>query len=166
MCAPVGVAAPPGLLAVVSLAERATQATLANSANTVNSVIFRSTKLPRGSLVAMGKLDPDDSRPPYLQIAAELTAGIERGEYAPGAQLPALSVLASEYDVSVGTVKSALAVLRDAGRVVTRPGKGSFVRTSPLAADPDAGAELAELRQAVTSLAERLDAVEQRLADR
>lgn len=112
----------------------------------------------------MGRLDPDDSRPPYLQIAAALTTSIDEGELEPGDQLPALNTLASEYEVSVGTVKSAIGALRDAGRVVTRPGKGSFVRTSQLE-QPGEGssAELAELRQAVTDLAERLDAVEKRL---
>lgn len=116
-------------------------------------------------MAAMGELDPDDSRPPYLQIAANLTDAIEREELPPGAQLPALSVLASEYGVSIGTVKSAIAALRDAGRVVTRPGKGSFVRMSPVTTESDADAELAELRRAVTSLAERVEAVERRLAE-
>lgn len=166
MCAPVGVAAPPGLLPALLLKTRETPANLDNSANTVNSVISKSTLLPRGTLAAMGKLDPDDSRPPYLQIAGALTGAIESGDLTPGSQLPALNALATEYDVSLGTVKSAIAALRDAGRVVTRPGKGSFVRTSPLTPEPDADAELAELRQAVTSLANRLDAVEERLAER
>jgi len=139
----------------------------ANSANTVNCVMSESTMMPRGTIGDMGKLDPDDSRPPYLQIAGALTAAIDNGDLAPGDQLPGLSTLASEYVVSIGTVKSAIGALRDAGRVVTRPGKGSFVRTTPTeTAEDGSSAELAELRKAVTSLSERLEIVEQRLADR
>lgn len=115
----------------------------------------------------MGKLDPDDPRPPYRQIADALRGDIESGELAPGAQLPALPALSSEYGVSTGTVKSALAVLRDAGLIVTRHGKGSYVRTRQEPADDKPTVtELDELRRMVEGLAERLDKIERRLAAR
>ncbi|SFJ91105.1 regulatory protein, gntR family [Amycolatopsis sacchari] len=115
----------------------------------------------------MGKLDPDDSRPPYRQIADALRADIEAGKLAPGAQLPALPALSSEYEVSTGTVKSALAVLRDAGLIVTRQGKGSYVRTrqEPVDDKPTV-TELDELRRLVEGLVERVEQLERRLADR
>lgn len=115
----------------------------------------------------MGQLDPDDPRPPYRQIADALRGDIESGKLAPGAQLPALPALSSEYEVSTGTVKSALAVLRDAGLIVTRQGKGSYVRTRQEPADDKPTVtELDELRRMVEALTERLEAVERRLADR
>lgn len=115
----------------------------------------------------MGKLDPDDSRAPYLQISGALRSDIDTGKLNPGAQLPALQALADEYGVSLGTVKSAVAVLRDNGLVVTRAGKGSFVRTHRAAGHEQiSSAELGELREVVQSLAERLDAVERQLAER
>lgn len=133
--------------------------------NSVNTVIAELTWLARGIVVDMGKLDPDDSRPPYQQIADALRAEIESGDLAPGAQLPVLSVLSSEYEVAPGTVKSAIAVLRDAGLVVTRQGKGSYVRTRAASGQSD-GSELAELRHGLEALTERVADLEKRLAER
>jgi DNA-binding GntR family transcriptional regulator len=120
------------------------------------------TLLVAGMLADMGKLDPDDSRPPYRQIADTLRAAIESGDLAPGAQLPALPALMDEYAVSLGTVRNALAALRDAGLIVTRQGKGSYVRTQRA---PDAEDELTNLRRVVEALTVRLDDVERRLAE-
>lgn len=114
-------------------------------------------------LADMGKLDPDDSRPPYRQIADALRGAIESGDLAPGDQLPALPVLMSEYGVSLGTARNALGALRDDGLIVTRQGKGSYVRTNREQGNPG---ELNELRRAVEALAERLDVVERKLAER
>lgn len=157
MSAPVGVPAPPGLPTC------ATTATLPNSANTVNSVTHGLTRLTGCTVAAMGKLDPDDPRAPYQQVADDLRAAIESGQLAPGAQLPALPTLTAEYGVSTGTARSALNVLRDAGLIVTRQGQGSFVRTRP-AADLEPSA-FDELKQALDGLAQRVEAIERKLAD-
>ncbi|OXM62581.1 MULTISPECIES: GntR family transcriptional regulator [Amycolatopsis] len=114
----------------------------------------------------MGKLDPDDPRPPYRQIADSLRSEIESGTLGPGAQLPALPALTSEYGVSIGTAKSALAVLRDAGLIVTRQGKGSYVRTRPESPDGEAATVVDQLRETVAELVDRVDALERKLADR
>lgn len=116
-------------------------------------------------LADMGKLDPDDERPPYQQIADVLRAQIESGELAPGDQLPAIPVLTSEYDVSIGTARSALAALRDDGLIVTRQGKGSYVRTRPRSAGDEAESDMDELRHSVETLTERVEALERKLAD-
>ncbi|GAB3914644.1 GntR family transcriptional regulator [Kibdelosporangium lantanae] len=113
-------------------------------------------------------LDPDDPRPPYLQVSGRLRAAIESGELAPGAQLPTYQELADEFDVAVNTAKSAVNQLRGEGLVVIRQGKGSFVRTQPPADDQEpTGAkssaadlervwqELAELRRRVAALEKR-----------
>lgn len=165
MRTPVGVlpGEPAGVPAFcAALAGRATTEKVANYCNTVNRDMKGLTLLVAGMLADMGKLDPDDSRPPYRQIADTLRAAIESGDLAPGAQLPALPALMDEYAVSLGTVRNALAALRDAGLIVTRQGKGSYVRTQRA---PDAEDELTNLRRVVEALTVRLDDVERRLAE-
>lgn len=117
-------------------------------------------------LADMGKLDPDDARAPYQQIADALRAQIESGELAPGDQLPSIAALTSEYDVSIGTARSALSVLKADGLIVTRHGRGSHVRTRPgrLASDEDVNVE--ELRQAVEALTQRVEVIERKLSER
>lgn len=73
-------------------------------------------------------LDQDDPRPPYVQIANQLRAGILTKKYAPGEQLPAGSALAKQYGVARQTVANALDVLKSEGLVVSRQGSGVFVR--------------------------------------
>jgi DNA-binding GntR family transcriptional regulator len=110
----------------------------------------------------MDKLDPDDSRPPYLQVGHLLRGAIEAGTYAPGAQLPSIERLADDYGVATGTVKRALGVLRDEGLIITRQGMGTYVRTHVGGGkDHD---ELADIRSALADLATRLEAVELRLS--
>lgn len=83
-------------------------------------------------------LDPDDSRPPYQQLADMLRGGIQRGEFPPGSQLPSITELAERYEVAKGTVQAALRVLRESGLVVARHGKGVFVRTDANVGEPEA----------------------------
>jgi DNA-binding GntR family transcriptional regulator len=110
------------------------------------------------------ELDPDDPRPPYQQLAHRLRAAIEAGDYGPGEQLPSHQGLAETYGVAVGTVKRALAVLRDQGLITTRHGMGSYVRAHPHQTDAVREDELAEIRRRLVTLGERLDAVERRLS--
>ncbi|MEV8439146.1 GntR family transcriptional regulator [Actinosynnema sp. NPDC051121] len=73
-------------------------------------------------------LDPDDSRPPYRQVASALREAITTGRYAPGAKLPSRAQLAADYGVAPMTVQSALRELRGEGLVVSRQGSGVYVR--------------------------------------
>src|SRR4029453_18702884 len=73
-------------------------------------------------------LDPDDPRPPYMQIANALRAAILTKQPAPGYQPPSGNELAKRYSVARMTVQQALRVLRDEGLIVTRQGSGVFVR--------------------------------------
>ena len=73
-------------------------------------------------------LDPNDSRPPYIQVANVLRAAILTKKFAPGEQLPSGPELASTYGVARATVQSALRVLREEGLIVSRQGSGVFVR--------------------------------------
>ena len=64
----------------------------------------------------------------HVRIAAELGAAIESGELAPGTRLPSESELTHRFGVSRGTVRQALANLRQRGLVEAVAGRGSFVR--------------------------------------
>lgn len=124
----------------------------------------------------MGKLDPNDSRAPYVQVANGLRNAIAHGQFAPGAQLPSHQAVADDYGVSVGTVKSAFALLRDHAVIVSRQGVGAFVRTdldvtsvgeldlTAPAEQPVTSRDLRALRDSIAELAERLAIVEKRLS--
>ncbi|MFE3052555.1 GntR family transcriptional regulator [Nocardia sp. NPDC059239] len=76
----------------------------------------------------MDALDPDDPRPPYLQVANVLRAAILTRKLAPGEKLPSGPQLAERYGVARMTVQQAIRVLRDEGLVVSRQGSGVYVR--------------------------------------
>lgn len=85
----------------------------------------------------------------YRQIADDLRARMERGEWAVDAKMPTQQELAAQYgDVALGTVDKALGVLRDLGMAETVQGMGTFVRKPP----PSAG----DLTEQVNRLRERV----------
>jgi DNA-binding transcriptional regulator YhcF (GntR family) len=73
-------------------------------------------------------IDPEDPRPPYLQVAGQLRAAILTKKYVPGDQLPSGPELAKQYGVARQTAQNAIKVLRDEGLVVSRHGSGTYVR--------------------------------------
>ncbi|WP_088284579.1 GntR family transcriptional regulator [Kineosporia sp. A_224] len=73
-------------------------------------------------------LDPNDSRPPYQQVAAQLRAAILTGKLAPGDQLPSGNEMAQTYAVARQTIQQALRILREEGLIVSRQGTGTFVK--------------------------------------
>jgi GntR family transcriptional regulator len=107
-------------------------------------------------------LDPDDARPAYRQVADQLRGLIDSGGVAPGAQLPTHKVLAEEYGVAVETVKRALALLRDEGLILTRQGKGSYVRRGG-GEGSSRSADLSELSAQVAALSRDLDSIRKRV---
>jgi DNA-binding transcriptional regulator YhcF (GntR family) len=78
--------------------------------------------------MSLESLDPNDPRPPYVQVASVLRAAILTGKFAPGEQLPSGPQLAKRYGVARMTIQSALRILRDEGLVISRQGSGVFVR--------------------------------------
>jgi GntR family transcriptional regulator len=68
-----------------------------------------------------------DPTPLYTQLADILRDMIESGELQPRGPLPSESYLQQEQGVSRGTVRMAVAILRDEGLVVTIGGRGTFV---------------------------------------
>ncbi|MFE0688997.1 GntR family transcriptional regulator [Streptomyces xiamenensis] len=73
-------------------------------------------------------LDPDDTRPAFQQVSSALRAEIRTGKYGPGDQLQSGPELVKRFGVAKATIAKALDQLRDEGLIVTRKGKGSFVR--------------------------------------
>jgi DNA-binding transcriptional regulator YhcF (GntR family) len=73
-------------------------------------------------------LDPDDPRPPYVQVANALRAAILTKKFTAGDKLPSRIELAKTYNVAPMTVQNALRELREEGLIVSRQGSGVFVR--------------------------------------
>ncbi|MTE19446.1 GntR family transcriptional regulator [Streptomyces sp. TRM43335] len=74
----------------------------------------------------------------YRQVAAAIVADIRSGRLPVGARLSGERAMAEEYGVAVGTVRKAVALLREQGVLVTMPARGTFVVKQP---DDDADAE-------------------------
>ncbi|MEU2106828.1 MULTISPECIES: GntR family transcriptional regulator [unclassified Nocardia] len=69
----------------------------------------------------------DGAVPKYLQIAEHLRDLIERGELAPGAEVPSERELAARWQVARPTAAKALNALRQRGIVTSRRGSGTYV---------------------------------------
>ncbi|MEU8298575.1 winged helix-turn-helix domain-containing protein [Micromonospora sp. NPDC048909] len=63
----------------------------------------------------------------YEQIANDLAARIESGEYRPHTKLPSNRELSDLYSVSTGTIAQVQRVLRERGLTYGVPGAGVFV---------------------------------------
>ena len=75
----------------------------------------RSNRIRRDSAVSIA-----------AQVARDLEADIDSGTIPPDTRLPSEAELAQQYGVARITVRAAIAILRDAGKVVTMHGRGSF----------------------------------------
>jgi DNA-binding transcriptional regulator YhcF (GntR family) len=73
-------------------------------------------------------LDPNDSRPPYLQVGHSLRAAILTRRYAPGDKLPSSRDLSEQYGVARMTIQRAIQLLHDEDLVVSRAGSGIYVK--------------------------------------
>ncbi|MFJ1542668.1 GntR family transcriptional regulator [Micromonospora chalcea] len=69
---------------------------------------------------------PHYGQPRYRLIANELRKRIESGVITPGGLLPAETALTAEFRASRGTIRRAIAVLRDDGLATTAHGRGTF----------------------------------------
>lgn len=67
--------------------------------------------------------------PAFVAIYEDLFQRLDQGEFLPGDQLPPETVLAERYGVSRNTLRQALAILCEDGRIYNVQGKGSFVST-------------------------------------
>ncbi|MEU7850567.1 GntR family transcriptional regulator [Micromonospora parva] len=88
---------------------------------------------------------PHYGQPRYRSIADKLRKRIESGAISPGTLLPSESVLTAEFGASRGTVRQAIAVLREERIVTTEHGRGTYV--SPLReSGADQGSAIRERR--------------------
>jgi len=77
-----------------------------------------------------GRIDHDSPVTVTLQVAADIQADIDAGRLAPKTRLPSELEMAEQYGVSRVSIRRAIAVLRERGRVVTTHGRGTYVVTS------------------------------------
>lgn len=71
-------------------------------------------------------IDPNSSKPAYLQLYERLRDDITSGAFAYGTKLPSKRLLAEETGVSVITVEHSYAILADEGYIEARPRSGYF----------------------------------------
>ncbi|WP_439425551.1 GntR family transcriptional regulator [Oenococcus alcoholitolerans] len=89
------------------------------------------------------------STPIFLRIRDDLAAKIDQGRYQVGDRLPAERVLAENYQVSRMTLRQAITMLVRQGKLVRRPGSGTYVS--------DQKTEVAENLKGVTSFTEIME---------
>lgn len=75
------------------------------------------------------RINHDSAITVTAQVAADIEADIDSGAVGPDTRLPTEVELAEQYGVSRVTVRRAVALLRDRGKVVTVHGRGTYVAT-------------------------------------
>ena len=68
-----------------------------------------------------------DEQLAYRRVADDIAARISSGELTSGTRLRAERQLAEHYEVSFGTIRRAMAVLREQKLIVTQWGRGNYV---------------------------------------
>jgi GntR family transcriptional regulator len=76
----------------------------------------RSARINHGSSVTVS-----------VQVSADIEADIDAGRLAPDTRLPSEAELSQQYGVARVTVRRAIELLRDKGKVVTVHGRGTYV---------------------------------------
>ncbi|WP_165878012.1 GntR family transcriptional regulator [Micromonospora sp. MW-13] len=94
---------------------------------------------------------PHYGQPRYRVIAEQLRERIESGVMPPGALLPAESALTAEFQAARGTVRQAIAALREAGLVATEHGRGTYAIPRQHERGPDEGSETETQQRQVTA---------------
>ncbi|WP_414635359.1 GntR family transcriptional regulator [Actinotalea caeni] len=100
----------------------------------------------------------DGRRGGAARVAAILRDDIAYGRLRPGDRLPSTRQLVHAHGVAMATASRAVAMLRDEGLVVTRPGSGTTVRplpTRPATARPSRGNARAEVVERAVAIADR-----------
>ena len=70
----------------------------------------------------------DPGLPLHRRLAEALASAIRSGEIDPSAPLPSEKDIARDCDVALGTVRQAMSLLREAGLIERRQGRGTFVK--------------------------------------
>jgi GntR family transcriptional regulator len=77
------------------------------------------------------RVDNDDPRPVFRQIADEIQRALAVGVLRPGSPLPAVRTLAKELKINPNTVQHAYRTLEQEGTVTVRRGLGTFAADRP-----------------------------------
>lgn len=77
--------------------------------------------------MSMARRTADDRQPKYLRIHSALRDRITSGRWPADSPLPSQRDLASEFNVSIMTLRQALQLLADDGLIDTRHGSGTYV---------------------------------------
>jgi DNA-binding GntR family transcriptional regulator len=75
-----------------------------------------------------GRINHGSATPVSVQVAADIEADIDAGKLAPDTRLPSEAELSVQYGVARVTVRRAIELLRDQGKVITVRGRGTYVR--------------------------------------
>lgn len=112
--------------------------------------------------------DPDDKRPLFERVVADLRAQIMSGELTADMKLPPARELAERYGIANMTAQRALRELQTQGLIYGVPGKGSFVHPNafhrlfpdegPIASEADYAATREDVERMVGRMFEGLDA--------
>jgi DNA-binding GntR family transcriptional regulator len=65
----------------------------------------------------------------YVQVADDIERRIAKHEFTE--KLPSERALAEEYGAAYTTIRHAMALLRERGSIITRQGRGTYVRKQP-----------------------------------
>lgn len=77
----------------------------------------------------MEKIPRISRSPLYMQVRQILLSQIQSGDWRPGQQIPTEPVLASQFEVSIGTIRKAIDSLVNDGLILKKEGIGTFVKT-------------------------------------
>lgn len=76
----------------------------------------------------MNALSSDERLPLYQRLRDQLARQIANNRWRPGEAIPTEAVLASEYQLSIGTVRKAIDKLVEEGVLERHQGRGTFIR--------------------------------------
>ena len=99
------------------------------------------------------RLDPAGGAPVYMQLAEAVLKKIERGELAPGDQLPTVREMSRATGLAPGTVRHAYDALVRGGAVDMAQGRGTFVK----AVEPGGTSRQKQAQTAIEALLDRMD---------
>jgi GntR family transcriptional regulator len=78
-----------------------------------------------------GRINHGSATPVPVQVAADIETDIDAGRLAPDTRLPSEAELSVQYGVARVSVRRAMELLRERGKVVTVHGRGTFVAPKP-----------------------------------
>lgn len=104
------------------------------------------------------RIDRSSGVPESEQVRLQISSLVERGTLVPGERLPTVRALAEQLGLAVNTVAKAYRLLEDAGALVGRGRRGTFVAAAPRSPAASADPRLVDAAEAYARVARRLGA--------